>query len=146
MANDHVTEEIVDAVRRTVAISREHARAVLEAAIASAPQAALTSPQPSDEDVERVAKAVRRNLFVRTRRLSAFDETLPPTANELDDARAAIAAMAPRPQAGMISADRACEIVGALIEQYEAPSARDIQEACNTIRMEASALLEPPKE
>jgi hypothetical protein len=45
------------------------------------------------EMVERVARAVRKNRFVRTRREGSFDETVPPTEQELDDARAAIAAM-----------------------------------------------------
>ena len=39
--------------------------------------------------LERVAKAVRRNRFARTGR-SVFDESVPPTENELDDARAAV--------------------------------------------------------
>lgn len=42
--------------------------------------------------IERVAMAVRKNRFIRTRR-TVFDETVPPTENELDDARAAIEAM-----------------------------------------------------
>jgi hypothetical protein len=47
----------------------------------------------SESMVERVARAVRRNKFVRTRRIASFDETVPPTDEEIDDARAAIAAM-----------------------------------------------------
>jgi hypothetical protein len=42
--------------------------------------------------VERVARAVRRNRFLRTGRISSFDETTPLTEGELDDARAAIVA------------------------------------------------------
>ena len=42
--------------------------------------------------IEQVARAMRRNKFVRTRR-TVFDETIPPTENEMDDARAAIEAM-----------------------------------------------------
>lgn len=42
---------------------------------------------------EIVAQAVRRNKFERTGRISAFDGTTPPTANELDDANAAIRAV-----------------------------------------------------
>ncbi len=53
------------------------------------------------EMVERVARAVRMNRFVRTRRSAAFDETVPPTDLELDDARAAIAEMI-EPTQGMM--------------------------------------------
>jgi hypothetical protein len=47
---------------------------------------------PPDALVERVAKAVRCDQFARTRRLSSFDENVPPTSNEMDNARAALAA------------------------------------------------------
>jgi hypothetical protein len=47
---------------------------------------------PPSALVERVAKAVRRNQFERTHRLSSFDENVPPTSNEMDNARAALAA------------------------------------------------------
>jgi hypothetical protein len=54
----------------------------------------------------------------------------------------ALAALSPRPQAGMISADRACEIVGALIESKDdhfnnLVRVKDIKEAISTIRKEA---------
>ncbi len=51
------------------------------------------------EMVERVARAQRRRRFERTRRLGAgqpvgiYDPEVEPTANEMDDARAAIEAM-----------------------------------------------------
>lgn len=46
----------------------------------------------SENMIKRVAREMRRNRFARTRR-TVFDETIPPTDNELDDARAAIEAM-----------------------------------------------------
>lgn len=106
---------------------------------------ALTSPQPSDEEVERVANGIETELL-RQYTMNPKWDVAKDVIENLNCRELAIAAMSPRPQPGMISADRACEIIGALIEQYEAPSAKDIQEACNTIRMEASALPEPPKE
>lgn len=51
-----------------------------------------------EDMVERVARAVRRNRFIRTRRIASFDGTVPPTDEELDDARAAIDAMREPPQ------------------------------------------------
>ncbi len=42
---------------------------------------------------EEVARAMRRNRFARTRRIASFDETVPPTNEELDDARAALSAL-----------------------------------------------------
>lgn len=45
-----------------------------------------------DKAVETVARAIRRRQFERTRRLAAFDESAPPTENELDNAHAAIIA------------------------------------------------------
>ena len=54
---------------------------------------ALALSLPADEEaVERVARAVRRNRFVRTGRGGVFDEA-ELNESELDDARAAIAAM-----------------------------------------------------
>lgn len=40
--------------------------------------------------IERVARAIRRDKFIRTRRQAVFDESLPLTDNELSEARAAI--------------------------------------------------------
>jgi len=51
----------------------------------------LFPAKPEPERIEAMAKGVRRNQFVRTRR-TVFDESVPPTENELDDARAAHAA------------------------------------------------------
>jgi hypothetical protein len=45
------------------------------------------------EMVERVARAIRARKFERTGKLAVLDRDLPPTDNELDDARAAIEAM-----------------------------------------------------
>jgi len=59
------------------------------------------------EIVERVARAVRQNKFNRTRRhLDAFSEDSPPTENELDDARAAIAALREPTEAMTAAANR----------------------------------------
>lgn len=44
-------------------------------------------------DLERVARAVRQNRFRRNGVVKAFDGELPLTDNEIDDARAAVAAL-----------------------------------------------------
>jgi hypothetical protein len=43
--------------------------------------------------IEKMARAVRRQQFERTRRLSAFDENYEPNENELADALAALEAL-----------------------------------------------------
>jgi len=53
----------------------------------------MSGPETApDEIVEAVARAMRRNRFVRTRIQLSFDENMPPTETELDDARTAIEA------------------------------------------------------
>jgi hypothetical protein len=46
-----------------------------------------------DSMVDRVARAMRKNRFVRTRMINSFDENVEPTEDEIDDARAAIEVM-----------------------------------------------------
>jgi len=70
-------------------------------------EAAFAAAQPSEDEVERVARAIWAAQDAGSWLYGREDE------KELcrAEARAAIAALSPRPQAGMISADRACEIV-----------------------------------
>ena len=53
---------------------------------------AAPEPTVTDAEVEAIARAVRRRQFERTGRARVLDESLPLTENELDDARAALAA------------------------------------------------------
>lgn len=49
----------------------------------------------TDACLDIVAKAVRHRRMIRTSAGRAFDPSIPPTENELDDARAALLAVAP---------------------------------------------------
>jgi hypothetical protein len=63
---------------------------------------------------DAAARAIRRRKFERTRRLSAYDPTVNPTDNELDDAEAAIVATAPflSPQPSQSDEELARELWG----------------------------------
>lgn len=52
--------------------------------------ALLATPEAADG----AARAVRRDKFTRTSAIRSFDETVVPTKQELDDARAACSALA----------------------------------------------------
>lgn len=58
-------------------------------------ESTTTEQVAGTDDVERVARAVRKNQFARIGRLSSYDPEIAPTENELDDVRAAIAALSP---------------------------------------------------
>lgn len=105
----------------------------------------------SSENIERMAKAICAETCTFMGEQPCWQirgdkgEKLPWPAEACSEpgcmalAQAAIAAISPRQQPGMISADRACEIVGALREARQDEPIRhcDIEEAINTIRMEA---------
>jgi hypothetical protein len=71
-----------------------------------------------NELVERVARSVRRRRFERTGRGGHVDETLPLTEEELDDARAGIAAAREPTDAMCRAADERC---GPIWDKYEIP-------------------------
>jgi hypothetical protein len=111
---------------------------------------ALADAQPSGDEVERVAKwwadwlvdavatTTQNRIFLRGEPEEDSVATEAIYLNGLAAVKNTIAALSPRPQAGMISADRACEVIGTIArDSFPASVFQRCEEAIATIRMEA---------
>lgn len=75
----------------------------------------LAAPIDNEALVEEVARAMRRDRFERTRRLAAFDETVPPSDIEMNDARAAVRAVLALPS--IATRAQSAPVQSALVEE-----------------------------
>jgi hypothetical protein len=109
-------------------------------AIALAHEAAFAAAKTSEDEVERISEKIESNLIEQYKANPTWEDAKDVIENIDCVALAKAAALSPRPQAGMISADRACAAIECAIEAFHASEKMTlkeaIDEAISTIRKE----------